>query len=376
MLTSRRVLTWSEIRQSKHAYSRLRITLHKTTCHSPSSLFSPRHFAPAGWLTRSTSVAWRNMAKRARDKDSPTPSSPPAKRSTSTHSIQSSPIRPRSSPTFSTPFAYAVRTPLSVSKDSPTNPFGLKRSLTALELPRPTGFGKHICLRLQLVDSRPNPILGTKRRDKDGVHRVVQVPLNYTFRHLHKLILFLFASDIYEVYSQLSSSRRTSLRNPTSSTNTAQVKGKERASVQDPLASQWGGHFFEVLRDTVVHSNAMKPGVIKPGAVVREKLSSVRERRLFRDLLDPENAIGSSSALPTSLEDEDVEKEDWTWEAEDDFTLGQVWTRGPSLDRGIVYVCLLLLALVPVILNTRTVPPTAYFYSHHCEHAFGTRTKG
>lgn len=186
------------------------------------------------------------------------------------------------------------------------------------------------------MDSRSNRTLTAKRRDRDGgVYRVVQVPLNYTFRHLHKLILFLFASDIGELHAQLPSGRRTSLRS--ASTSTTQAKGKGRA-VLDPTTTQWGGHFFEVLKNAAVHTNATKPGVIKSGARVRTKLSSVRERRLFRDLLDPENAVGSSSVLPKTLEDEDVEKEDWTWEAEDDFMLGQVWYKGPSLDRGIIYV--------------------------------------
>ena len=285
-----------------------------------------------------TYYLWRHslMSKRARaifDCESPNPPSPPAKRL-----AQSSPIRPRASSLSSTPFAYTVRTPLSVPQDSPTNPFGLKRSLAALELPRSTAFGKHICLRLQLVDSRLNRTLSAKRRDRDGgVFRVLQVPLNYTFRHLHKLILFTFASDISEFHSKLPSGRRTSLRS--AATKPIQGKGKARAG-PGAHASQWGGHFFEVLKPAAVHSNATKPGVIKAGATVRTKLSSVRERRLFRDLLDPENSAASSSDLPKTLEDEDVEKEDWTWEAEDDFTLGQVWYRGPTLDRGVIYVSL------------------------------------
>lgn len=280
------------------------------------------------------------MAKRRRDvfdRESPTPSSPPAKRSASVHASQSSPIRPRAFSTFSTPFAYTVRTPLSVPQDSPTNPFGLKRSLAALELPRPTGFGKHICLRFQLVDSRPDRTLAAKRQDKEGgVYRVVQVPLNYTFRHLHKLILFLFATDINDFHAQLPSGRRTSLRSSATS-HPARGKGKGRAH-HDPLVSQWGGHYFEVLKKAAVHSRTTKPGVFKSGATVRTKLSSVRERRLFRDLVDPDDTAGSSSVFPKTLEDEDVDKEDWTWEAEDDFALSQVWYKGPSLDRGIIYV--------------------------------------
>jgi hypothetical protein len=287
------------------------------------------------------------MSKRTRtafERDSPTPSSPPAKRVYALHHSASSPIRPRRSSTVSSPFAYyAARTPLSVPLDSPTNPFGLKRSLAALELPRVTSFGKHICLRFQLVDTRPGHNVSFRRRDKTGVYRVVQVPLNYTFRHLHKLILYLFASDVSEAHSQLPSTRRNSLRSA-SVTMVSRAKGKSRArDVLDHSAcnafKQWGGHFFEVLKQVAVfRDSSSKPGVIMPGARVHTKLSSVRERRLFKDLLDPENASECPSDLPKALEDEDVESEDWRWEAEDDFVLGQAWPKGTSLDRGIIYV--------------------------------------
>lgn len=220
---------------------------------------------------------------------------------------------------------------MSVPQDSPTNPFGLKRSLAALELPRATSFGKHICLRFQLCDDRFNSAALSKRRDRDGIFRVVQVPLNYSFRHLHKLILYLFASDIGEMHSNRV---KLAMRN-------AAAEGKGKGRARDPgytSASEWGGHFFEVLKNAYLHrDSSSKRGMIMPGAKLRHKLSSVRERRLFRDLLDPDNTEGEG-ALPKALEDEDVENEDWSWEAEDDFTLGQLYTRGPMLDRGVIYV--------------------------------------
>ncbi|GJE86593.1 hypothetical protein PsYK624_026730 [Phanerochaete sordida] len=273
------------------------------------------------------------MGKRTRDlydRDSPTPSSPPAKRA---HAA-SSPIRPRprASSSFSTPFAYSLRTPLSVPQDSPTNPFGLKRSLAALELPRATSFGKHICLRFQLCDDRFDRAI-LKRKDRDGIFRIVQVPLNYSFRHIHKLILYLFASDITDMHSNRV---KRAMRNAS-----AEAKGKGRARGPGQTgAAEWGGHFFEVFKSAKLYRDSSpKYGMIMPHAKLRHKLSSVRERRLFRDLLDPDNADAeeNESPLPKALEDEDEDNEDWSWEAEDDFTLAQVYTRGAMLDRGIVY---------------------------------------
>ncbi|TFY53132.1 hypothetical protein EVJ58_g9620 [Rhodofomes roseus] len=109
-------------------------------------------------------------------------------------------------------------TPYSIPSDSPSNPFGLQRALLALKLPRPLGFAKHLALRFQLVYEPPRrdvkgkgkarvghydiggdvdeaDLARTLAEELDNVHRVVQVPTNYTLRHLHKLILWLFASD-------------------------------------------------------------------------------------------------------------------------------------------------------------------------------------
>lgn len=74
---------------------------------------------------------------------------------------------------------------------------------------------------------------------------------------------------------------------------------------------------------------------------LEHKFSSVHERRVFHDLLNPERADDAddqSNAQPEALEGEDVETEDWSWEAEDDFTLGQLFMCGVALDQSIIYV--------------------------------------
>lgn len=269
------------------------------------------------------------MSKRPRDShDTPESSSPPTRRP---RLAVSSPLRPSTSTLFSTPHGssspYVIRTPYSAPTDSPSNPFGLKRSLYALDLPKVSSFSRHTPIRMQLVVDGD-----TARRTRGGVHRVVQIPNNYTFRHLHKLILFLFASDI----------------------DTPSSKGKARAtSTSTPT---WGGHYFQVIKHVSLYPESKHPGVMKPDGHTYAKLSSVRDRKLFRDLCDPSpssafNTTTEDASLPAMLEDEDAdanedgERGEWTWEAEDDFTIGHVWPRGPEIDRGIIYVRLSLFFL-------------------------------
>lgn len=280
------------------------------------------------------------MPKRARDHyDTPeSPCSPPTRRLKIARAV-SSPIRPSTSKLLATPHTTRVfHTPYSIPSDSPGNPFGLKRSLLALELPRPTSFGRHTPLRLQVVtdlDSRPS---ASQRRARDGIYRVVQIPNNYTFRHLHKLILYLFASDTQPRRGSKAQPSGSGPRTPLPSSKRPAVlsrkaAGKARA---DGKCAAWGGHYFEVQKQVSLFPESKRPGVIKPGGKTWAKLSSVRDRKLFRDLCDPR--LDADTSLPEMLEDEDTEKEDWAWEAEDDFTIGHVWPDGPALERGIIYV--------------------------------------
>lgn len=288
------------------------------------------------------------MLKRARDLyDTPcssTPPHPPSKRA-HTELTDSSPLAARSRSTFSTPFSYySPRTPFSVPSDSPTNPFGLNRSLAALGLPPKTSFSKHITLRFQLIEhcttTRP---IRPRRVEKGGIYRVVQVPTNYSFRHLHKLILFLFASDIERLHKPRPAIPITARDRRVAAKNSARAVTREPGvSSSDPSSShpsleKWQGHSFEVLKQINIHSECTKPGIIKEG-VTCAKLSSVRERRLFRDLFESSATALQASSSDIDEPDDDEEQSGWSWEAEDDYTLSYVWPRGPTLDKGIIYV--------------------------------------
>ncbi|KAI0694972.1 hypothetical protein BC835DRAFT_1415147 [Cytidiella melzeri] len=270
------------------------------------------------------------MSKRPRDThDTPESSISPPTRRLKLAQPASSPIRPSHSKLLTTPYSScAIRTPYSVPSDSPSNPFGLKRSLLALDLPRITSFGKHSPLRLQLVTDSDTRGPTAQRRGRGGVYRVVQVPNNYTFRHLHKLILYLFASDIHLYHGSKTQPNSVRFRQST----TSKAAGKARA---DATSSSWGGHYFEVQKHISLFPETKRPGVIKPDGKTWAKLSSVRDRKLFRDLSDSCGDLDTS--LPEMLEDGDTDKEEWTWEAEDDFTVAHVWPKGPLLDRGIIY---------------------------------------
>ena len=161
------------------------------------------------------------MSKHALDLLSPSPSpskrtrfepgtSSPPHRYTTAATSDSSPFTRYSFPSSGT----GPSTPYCIPSDSPSNPFGLQRALVALKLPQPTGFRRHVPLRFQLVYDPPRRDAKGKgkaqadggedadasralARELENVYRVVQVPANYTFRHLHKLILWLFAADAH-----------------------------------------------------------------------------------------------------------------------------------------------------------------------------------
>ena len=218
--------------------------------------------------------------------DSSTPPRPPPKR------VRVNTFPASSSSCPSTP-AYYPHTP----SDSPTNPFGRFRKLVLLgeemKLPKATSFSKHLPLRLQLVRN------GKRASTGEGTYRIVQVPLNYTFRHLHMLLLFVFG-----VPNSSSPSRSTVSTSP-----------------QDTPSSSRDSHLFEVLHSIRTY----KPSMIRPGHIK----SSCTWTKL-------------SSGHHPFKED----GEDWLWQDEEDFTLSHVWPEGGDLARGLIYVCFPSLQLV------------------------------
>ena len=246
--------------------------------------------------------------KRSRDEPalSYTPSRGPKRRQLTGSLPPSSPI-PSSSSVFTTPRTPAWKVPA----DSPTNPFGRIRRLTqGTTLPRPTSFSKHLPLRFQFIHAR----VDGREIDRDGIYRIVQVPLNYTLAHLRKLIQYIFVpatdAEIVESHSLRRSSRRMS---SVPSSN----KGKQ-IGLQDPV-----GHIFEIRRKIKMGA----AGQIKT-AQTWAKASTVR---------DPIHYPGNDSEDSLWLDD-DGAGEEWKWEAEEDFTLAKVWPKGGDLARGIVYV--------------------------------------
>ncbi|CCM01189.1 uncharacterized protein FIBRA_03237 [Fibroporia radiculosa] len=338
------------------------------------------------------------MFKRARNVDDPSASSTPSPyKRVRLYANVSSPTRPQSSPaSLFTPYNSSCA--YSIPSDSPSNPFGLKRTLAALTLPREIGFSKHLALRFQLVyeDPKGKRTVRDSPLDLDGVHRIAQVPTNYTFRHLHKLILFLFATDAR--WSKPPGSTRPTrhrrserLKAPFASAaakgdaenaplnrQAGRDKGKGKLGepsvscprVSDHIPPEWPGHFFEVREDISLYRGGYKPGVIKPHAgKTCVRLSSVRDRKLFPDLYEQEHSslyhatmLGSSSTsstldvLETGFEDDDDDDAGWRWEGEDDYTVRHVWPNGPELEKGIVYRHLPGVS-VHITINTARVPP-------------------
>ncbi|KAI0263070.1 hypothetical protein BC834DRAFT_971611 [Gloeopeniophorella convolvens] len=267
------------------------------------------------------------MPKRTFDESEPSsslpPSSSPAKRAhISTPARHSTPP----SSVFSTPYTPSI---YSIPADSPTNPLGLKRRANNLALPKATAFSKHIALRFQLIrdsdapppksslwaatppDSPRSDASDSAQYADEGTYRIVQVPLTYTFRHLHMLLLFLFDGD-----------------------PGAMCRGQ--------------GHLFEVHHGVA----AGAPGEIARGRL-RVRLSRARDpyysARSLADLVAASSSTldlagGGGDGADTDADGEELELEDeeedasWRWEGEDDFTLGHVWAvreRDPT--RGIIY---------------------------------------
>lgn len=363
------------------------------------------------------------MSKHGLDLFSPSPSpskrarfepgtSSPPNRYTTVATSNSSPFTQYSFPSSGT----GTSTPYSVPSDSPSNPFGLQRALVALKLPRPTGFGRHVPLRFQLVYDPPRRDLKGKgkaradvgqsssdgegedvdaaralARELENVYRVVQVPANYTFRHLHKVILWLLAADARWAPppgASLPTRHRRSTRLkelrilPTGpggrgrAASLGDLSGRDRQPDADEPAKRlrpvmgtdvppgWAGHVFEVRDNVQMYNPKYRPGAIKRDAGrIRVRLSSERDRKLFPDLYgdDPfidqcAYAAGEGGELDAvsvaetgfegdvddesadDAEGKEAKAKEWVWEAEDDFTVGHVWETGIEEDQGVIYV--------------------------------------
>jgi hypothetical protein len=251
--------------------------------------------------------------------DSPESSSPPRGPTTKRRHITYLFPSPSSSPTIHTPRTPPRPRAHPIPFDSPTNPFGRKSSLN-LTLPRTTSFGKHLPLRFQLVRD------GIRGNSRDGVYRIVQVPLNYTFRHLHKLLLFLFGGHPVSV----SPSKTIAPHRGRTRPSVAPSKGK--ATERDDQ-----GHLFEVQKFITLYNAMYKPGQIKSARTL-VKLSSVRDPYRYRGEDDFAGyGDGSEEGIAADVAGADGEDDVW-WEAEEDFLLSNAWPNGGELSRGIIYV--------------------------------------
>lgn len=162
----------------------------------------------------------------------------------------------------------------------------------------------------------------------EGTYRIVQVPLNYTFRHLRKLLIFLF-DDVPSTRGHASYTTRSI------------------ATTRIPRSGHEPGHLFEVQDSVRMYrpspaANA-KLGQIRSGHTWA-KLSSVRDPFRTRP---PGRVQGGDDHDEDGEQDQADEKEedgegegedDWVWEAEEDFTIGHVWPEGGDLKRACVYV--------------------------------------
>ncbi|THH18852.1 hypothetical protein EW146_g2209 [Bondarzewia mesenterica] len=251
------------------------------------------------------------------------------------------PLKPKSTPrasssVLSTP--YTPYTPYSVSipSDSPTNPFGFKHRSQKLTLPKSTSFSKHLALRFQIVKSPelpvfrqppPRPKFGPQRiqddqvlpYDEQGIYRIVQVPLSYNFRHLHKLILFMFNGD---------PNPKSASRSPTKP-----------------------GYLFEAQDKVIMCDQLEKPGQIEKSRTWA-KLSRAQDPYYSaQSIMDLVETAEQADALKDAF---DVEGDDWRWEGEEDFTIGHVWTtRGGDLDHAIIYVSLAALFLYSSLISSQ-----------------------
>ncbi|KAL0577962.1 hypothetical protein V5O48_004034 [Marasmius crinis-equi] len=204
--------------------------------------------------------------------------------------------------------------------DSPSNPFGRRRSLVVM-LPPQTSFRRHVPLRFQFIHSGS----GAKWKG-GGVYRVVQVPLSYTFRHLRILISWLFGGwggadfglgiDHKEGCEQDEDEELFGTGGDRAERNKPS-NGKEKGR----------GHLFEVRKIIEMWASSHRAGVIKR-STTKIRLSSVLDPYQFKEKWDEEKDE-EVHVWQDKDDDPDVqgetEDEDPRWEAEEDFTLEHVW---------------------------------------------------
>ncbi|EAU81418.1 hypothetical protein CC1G_05248 [Coprinopsis cinerea okayama7 len=248
------------------------------------------------------------------DDDAPLPNSSPVKKRARHASFPSTPHPSKTRNLFMTPTHNRVLQqltpyPINGAQDTPSNPFGRKRIQSLIRsLPPVTSFRHHLPLRFQFI--RKDIPYG---QGKEGVYRIVQVPLSYTFVHLRCLIAFLFGVEVGE--------RRR-----------VDIKGKGKALEEED------DHLFEVKKDIVQSDAEDKPGHIKSGRTWA-KLSSTRDPCRWKaeemDVDEEEDVDDADEGSRASVAPD--EEEDWQWKDEEDFTLHNAWHDGLNLKRGIVY---------------------------------------
>ncbi|KAJ3998103.1 hypothetical protein F5050DRAFT_1806232 [Lentinula boryana] len=203
----------------------------------------------------------------------------------------SNPVTPAKTPSSIYQFPSSPSTPYPLyPSDSPSNPFGRTRTLSA-SLPPKSSFGRHLPLRFQFFRH------GMKR-GREGVYRVVQVPLSYNFKHVKTLIAFLFGGQ------------------------------PEKSPDEEDEKT---GHLFEIRENVVMYSNLYKLGTIKKSET-SVRLSSARDPYRFKqewdygeDWRDDDDDEFDEREEDQLAEDSEDGKEEARWEAEEDYTLGHVW---------------------------------------------------
>ena len=166
-----------------------------------------------------------------------------------------------------------------IPSDSPSNPFGRFKTYQPRGLPSPRPVADHLVLRFQLS------------RQKHSVHRIVVLPPNYTFWHLHRLTQFLFKWRDYRVEKDPENKHR---------------RVQRRAE-----------HVFTIKKRVVFHLETRLPGLFKDGTDVIRVAKDVKElKSMCRD--------------------------DLPWEREENYTLAHLWSKPESptnATRGVAYVC-------------------------------------
>jgi hypothetical protein len=143
------------------------------------------------------------------------------------------------------------------------------------------------------------------------VFRVVRVPMNYTFAHLHCLIAWLFDTPAHY------------------------ANGKNGLGDADD-------YLFEVKSKAKLYSPLYKPGQLK-GGVTTVKLSNVRDPGRWQSgygngVEEDELSESEDEEMVDGESQADAEEVDCTWVDEEDYTLAHAWPAGLDPTTGIIYV--------------------------------------